>query len=221
MDELDDKLQELANEYHVPDAAPRDRMWERIAARREARGRRQESSEPIRLAPRPSPLAPRRIIQWGIGIAATLMLGVLIGRGTAPDGQPAQPADVVTASGSSNNVAAINVAARAHLRQSEAYLTLFRASVREGDYNDLGVNAARQLLATNRLIMNAPGTDPRLKALLSDLELVLAEITQLQASERPEDIQMITDGLDRAGMLTRLRAATPANPGAPIPMGVS
>ncbi len=57
MDELDDKLQELANEYHVPDAAPRDRMWERIAARREARGRRQESSEPIRLAPRPSPLA--------------------------------------------------------------------------------------------------------------------------------------------------------------------
>ena len=59
MDELDDKLQELANEYHVPDAAPRDRMWERIAARREARGRRQEASEPIRLtlAPRPSPLA--------------------------------------------------------------------------------------------------------------------------------------------------------------------
>ena len=221
MDELDEKLQELANEYHAPGDVPRDEMWARIAARREARGERREEKV-LPLAPRPGPRASRRFVQWGVGIAATLMLGVLIGRGTAPSGQPAQPVEVAASSGSSNNnVAAINVAARAHLRQSEAYLTLFRASVREGDLNDLGVDAARQLLATNRLTMNAPGTDPRLKALLSDLELVLAEITQLQASERPEDIEMITDGLDRAGMLTRLRAATPANPGAPIPMGVS
>lgn len=226
MDELDEKLQELASEYHAPGDVPRDRMWERIQASRGSRGRgRDNDSAP--LGPRPTTLdldrfRRRRVIQWGIGIAATLMLGVLIGRGTAPNGQPAQPVEVAASSGSANNnVAAINVAARAHLRQSEAYLTLFRASVREGDLNDLGVDAARQLLATNRLIMNAPGTDPRLKALLSDLELVLAEITQLQASERPEDIEMITDGLDRAGMLTRLRAATPANPGAPIPMGVS
>ena len=30
MDELDDKLQELARGYHEPPAAPRDEMWARI-----------------------------------------------------------------------------------------------------------------------------------------------------------------------------------------------
>lgn len=214
MDELDEKLQELANEYHAPGDVPREEMWARIKKERVTGNRL-----PVAGNSRPR----LRYVTWAVGLAATLLLGVLIGRSTQPAGYAArQPADSSAAAGGrTTSPAAINVAARAHLRQSEAYLTLFRSSVRQGDLNDLGIPAARQLLATNRLLMNAPGTDPRLRALMGDLDLILAEIAQLQASERPEDIELITDGLDRAGVLTRLRTATPPTPGAPIPMGVS
>jgi hypothetical protein len=115
--------------------------------------------------------------------------------------------------------APLEVAAQAHLRQAETYLTLFRASVRTGETNDLAVSTARELLASNRFLVNASGTDPQMRALLLDLELVLVGISQLQSSDRPEDIRLITDGLDQAGMLTRLRSASPRD-SRPLPTGV-
>ena len=41
-----------------------------------------------------------------------------------------------------------------------------------------------QLLATNRLLLDSPVADARLRPLLLDLELVLAEITQLGTATR-------------------------------------
>ena len=117
--------------------------------------------------------------------------------------------------------AAYRLAAAEHLGQAEAFLTLFRASVREGHRERLAPAAARQLLATNRLLLDSPAAaDPRLRFLLQDLELVLAEIAQLAPERRHEDLKLITDGLDRDGMLVRLRAAVPAGTGAVLRKGV-
>jgi hypothetical protein len=154
-------------------------------------------------------------------MAAVLLIGVAIGRRTAP---AAGPGDVAVSSQAPTSTtakpgAALEVAALAHLRQAETYLTLFRASVRAGDTNDLAVSTARELLASNRFLLSAPDTDPQMRALLLDLELVLVGISQLQASDRPEDVQLITDGLDEAGMLTRLRTASPRD-SRPLPTGV-
>ena len=45
--------------------------------------------------------------------------------------------------------------------------------------------AARSLLGTNRLLLDSPvATDPRMRQLLEDLELVLAQIAQLSAEGR-------------------------------------
>ena len=55
--------------------------------------------------------------------------------------------------------------------------------------------------------------DGRLKALLEDLELVLAQIAQLPAGGDKEDVQLITQGLDERSVLLRLRTAIPAGPG--------
>src|SRR6266699_5753700 len=55
--------------------------------------------------------------------------------------------------------------------------------------------------------------DARLKGLLEDLELVLAQIAQLPASGDREDVQSINQGLDQRSVLLRLRTANPAGPG--------
>ncbi|HEX5633476.1 MAG TPA: hypothetical protein VFX50_09615, partial [Gemmatimonadales bacterium] len=138
---------------------------------------------------------------------------------TAPELAVNEPGAAAAPGSTSPRNDALTVAAQAHLRQAETYLTLFRASVRAGETDELAVPAARELLATNRFLVNAPGTDPRLRDLLLDLELVLVEIAQLQATGRAEDVRLITDGLDQAGMLTRLRTASPRD-AKPLPIGV-
>ena len=81
---------------------------------------------------------------------------------------------------------ALEIAAAQHLSQSEAYLTLFRASVRSnGRWTASRWPRRAQLLATNRLLLDSPVADARLRPLLLDLELVLAEITQLGDDQPP------------------------------------
>ncbi len=146
------------------------------------------------------PALSTRAAAWISGIAALLVLGIGIGRMTAPR------VETVAQVNRSPSVA-LEVAAAQHLSQSEAYLTLFRASVRSGQVDSLPVAAARQLLATNRLLLDSRVADARLRPLLLDLELVLAEITQLGTSGRRADVQLITDGLDRGDVMMRLRVA--------------
>ena len=54
------------------------------------------------------------------------------------------------------NETAYRLATLEHLGQSEAFLTLFRASVRTGGQERLASATARQLLATNRLLLDSP-----------------------------------------------------------------
>ena len=218
MDELDDKLQDLARAYHEPPTPPRELMWARIQAKRA----QQEPTEPqpVVLPLRPRPQVPvRRIAAWAAGLAAVLLLGIAIGRGTSHDLPAAREMARASAPAGVESNVALDAAVQAHLRQAETYLTLFRASVRQGETDELAASTARELLASNRFLVSAQGTDPKLRSLLLDLELVLVGITQLQASDRPEDLKLITDGLDEAGMLTRLRSATPRDP-RPFPTGV-
>src|SRR2546422_737767 len=72
------------------------------------------------------------------------------------------------------------------------------------------------LRATTRRMLGSPGaTDARLKGLLGDLEVVLAQTAQAPAGgggDR-EDVQSINQGLAQRSVLLRLRTATPAGPG--------
>jgi len=52
--------------------------------------------------------------------------------------------------------------------------------------------------------------DARTRLLLQDLELVLAEIAQLSPQPKSRDLQLITEGLEQGGVLSRLRTAVPA-----------
>jgi hypothetical protein len=213
---LGPELREAARAYHEPGPVPREDLWTRIQMRRETERRAVDAPG------RRSIGRPVRVLAWSAGIAAVLAIGVGIGRmsnrGPAVRGVTAPvasaPAPAAPAGGSPREDAAYRLAAAEHLGQAEAFLTLFRASVREGRQEALASATARQLLATNRLLLDSPaGSNTRLRFLLQDLELVLAQIAQLAPERRGEDLKLITDGMEQDGMLVRLRAAVPAGTG--------
>ena len=202
-DRLDDQLRDAAKDYNDPPETPRDAMWERIVAMRAA-----EKAEPLR------PLRHLRPLRWAAGIAAVLALGIGLGRVSINTAPPvAAPAPVATAPAPRVSNAAYQVATAEHLSQSEAFLTLFRASMRQGGNERLASATARQLLATNRLLLDSPAAnDGRTRLLLQDLELVLAEIAQLSPQPRSRDLDLITEGMERGGVMSRLRTAVPSGP---------
>lgn len=213
---LEPELREAARAYNEPGPVPREELWARIRMQRGAE-RGAADAPPVHASGRPA-----RVLAWSAGIAAALAIGVGIGRlsNGGPAGRAATapvvsaPAPAPQAGGSSREDAAYRLATAEHLGQAEAFLTLFRASVREGRQERLASATARQLLSTNRLLLDSPaGTDARLRFLLQDLELVLAQIAQLPPERQGEDLKLITDGMEQGGMLVRLRAAVPAGTG--------
>jgi hypothetical protein len=212
-DRLDDLLRDAAKDYNDPPETPRDAMWERIVALREAE--KAEKAEKAENGIRPlRPLHHFRPLAWAAGIAAVLALGIGLGRLSISTTPPAAaPSPVAIGTTPRVNTTAYQVATTEHLSQSEAFLTLFRASVRQGGNERLASATARQLLATNRLLLDSPAAnDGKTRLLLQDLELVLAEIAQLSPQPRSRDLDLITDGLERGGVMSRLRTAVPSGP---------
>jgi hypothetical protein len=163
-------------------------MWAAIGAARERRRVRR--------------VAARRV-RWGLALAATLVLGIGIGRLVSRGARPLPPGQ---------GSAAYTVAAGQYLARAEVLLTDFRAESRQGRIDPQFLASARDLLGTTRLMLDSPaGTDPHLKLLLEDLELVLAQITQLpDMPGRRSELDLINQGMTQRGVLTRLRAASPA-----------
>ena len=207
-DRSDDLLRDAAQEYNQPPDTPRDAMWERIVAQREAE-KAENGIRPLR------PPRHFRLLAWAAGIAAVLALGIGLGRLSTDTIPPvAAPAPVATETTPRVSTTAYQLATTEHLSQSEAFLTLFRASLPSNAGNErLAAATARQLLATNRLLLDSPAAnDGRTRLLLQDLELVLAEIAQLSPQSRSHDLDLITEGLERGGVMSRLRTAVPSGP---------
>lgn len=194
-DGLPERLREAARDYHRPPPTPREEMWAAIVAERE---RRRFTRRNVRR------------LRWGLALAATLVIGIGIGRfgwmrmsrSPAPVG-----ADAVRPSST-----AYRVVAAQYLERTEALLTDFHAESRGGRLEPRFLASAQDLLATTRLMLDSPAADdPHLSALLQDLELVLAQIAQLPAAPgQKSDLDLINQGLTQHSVLSRLRAATPA-----------
>jgi hypothetical protein len=215
----DEQLREAAHDYNAPPETPRDLMWQRIvAARKEGtrvggKDRADDILHDPEIGPFRRSLVPSfpRSLRWPVGIAALLALGIGLGRMTAPTPDSPAPMTVVTEAAPRESGVAYRLAATEHLSQSETFLTLFRASVRQGGNEQLASSTARQLLATNRLLLDSPAaTDNRTRILLQDLELVLAQIAQLSGRPSSPDLDFITNGLDDSGVMSRLRTAVPS-----------
>ena len=227
-DEMEELVTGLRGDYNVPPEAPREEMWSAIQARL---GQGVEAaSKDIRIArdgvvsleeARCSRLRRfRRPMGWAGAAAAILVLGLGIGRMTAPR---AEVGVVGAAAGLAVNdqarSGALRAAAVEHLVRTESLLTLVRADARAGRMEPSVGSWARGLLSQTRMLMDAQGdADPAMSALLGDLELVLIQIVGAananggdQAKVRSE-LNLALDGMNEREVLPRIQAVVPAGP---------
>ena len=186
-------LEEAAKTYHAPPRpTPREEMGGRIQA---ARVRR-----------------IRPWMRWGLAAAALLVLGIGIGRWTAHQPTTVPGGTRVATADTAGNGVVYQVAATQYLSRTETFLTAFRADLRAGRATGF-TGQARDLLTTTRLLLDSPAADdPRMRALLEDLELVLVQISQLPTARDRHDTDLITQDMDERSVLPKLRSAIPAGP---------
>ena len=184
--------------YHAPRSTPREEMWQRIAAARQSR-------QVIELRP---------WIRWAMAAAAVLAIGIGIGRWTAHNAAGRRDASLAAVAPDSSQDLPYEVAATQYLSRTENFLTSFRADARSAANNVRLARQARDLLTTAQLMLDSPAAanNPRLRALLEDLELVLAQISQLDETGGSHDTDFITQGMNQSNVLPKLRSAIPAGP---------
>ncbi len=125
-------------------------------------------------------------------------------RGTRSSVEPVLPAGLPSA---------YRVTMAEHLGNAEVFLTLFRFSVERGAPMIRSAATARELLSTNRVLLDSPaGKERAPRALLEDLEFVLARIVQVSSRPQTSELEVIATGLEEGGMMTRLRSEVPAGP---------
>jgi len=208
---MDELLTGLREGYNPPPQTPREEMWAVIQSRLGAapgfgvysmdEARRGKANRLYR------PLA------WVTAAAALLVLGLGIGRMTAPEGGPA------SAVAAAPNPEVLRTASLDHLVRTETLLTLVRADARAGRVERSLSDWARGLLSQTRLLIDAQGdSDPAMRRLLEDLELVLVQIVGVTNENENDparvrsELNLALDGIEERDILPRIQAVIPTSP---------
>ena len=99
-----------------------------------------------------------------------------------------------------------------HLAGTEAMITSFRASAKRGQIDTQIAGWSRELLSTTRMLETSPATtDPVMKRLLEDLDLVIAQIVQYSThgTNNPDELDLIEQSINQRGVITKLRGTLP------------
>jgi hypothetical protein len=197
---FEDFLKRALDDLEPVPPAPKEAMWAQIdQARRFSRNAERTSS--------------RRVwINWGVGLAAMLAVGIGIGRMTAREQigieAPVAQVNAPASPGIRPNHTTYQVAVAQHLNKADALLTSFRTQPAEETADPQLAQFARDLLTSTQLLLDSPaGDDPKVAALLGDLELILAQIARTTIAS-PEERAIIRDGMNKTAVLPRLRATT-------------
>jgi hypothetical protein len=213
---MDPMVEQLRETYNVPGEAPREAMWAAIESKLEERGdapvldltaaRERRASSAMRWG-------SDRSVGWAVAAAAVLVLGVGIGRMTAPEG-PAMP--VAESAPVEASQGALTLAARDHFGRTESLLTMVRADARAGRVDPLMAQWASGLLSETRMLLDAQsGGDPAVDELLLDLELVLiqivgvAETGSLDEALARTELELTLRTLEDGEVLPRIQAVLP------------
>jgi hypothetical protein len=198
--ELERRLNALRDTWRVPGDAPLGPMWGQIEAE---------------VFTAPADRIRRPWVHRLLPLAAVLALGVAIGQLAPPflrQGAAIAPQDSRLASGpnppgrpAGQDAPFVGVATDYLERVTALLVTLAEESRRQLPVG-YSVTQAKDLLSTTRLLMDSPqATDPHLRELLDDLELVLAQIVRLPSRPEGPDVQLIDQTIDQRDVLPRLR----------------
>jgi hypothetical protein len=198
---FEELMRDAERTYRNPPSPDFDAMWQNIE--REHFG---ATARPARF---------RFVANRWVGIAATLMLGIGIGRASISMGKstaPETPA-VMSSSVATQNVAEDPMArpyeleTSKYLGQTAALLVALSSEVKPGSTNAQFTSRAAELLSRTRLLMDSPAAnDPAMRNLLEDLELVLVQVVRLQGGSRT-DLDLINRALEQREVIPRLRTA--------------
>lgn len=207
----DERLQTLikdaAETYRVPKDPPLDAMWARIEREHFDAGQGGGEAASAGITGLPRARSPRRWLAPAAGIAAALVLGIGIGRFTATPTVAVPPLFVdATERPDSLRLPAdpLQRTASTFLRDAE---TLLASAPLEANAVDAEfVATARIMLSSTRLLLDSPASsDPVLRAMLEDLELILAQFARLRTAPRAEELTFIAEAMDERDVVPRLR----------------
>ena len=202
-DRLDELLEDAARTYNRPPDErhmPLDQIWESVEAQVFPAARR-----------------PTRYVQW-LRVAAALIIGVGIGRLSLMRSASRPP---LTASRIDSvarqtpvrvaDVQSVDPATSRYLGQAAALLIALPAETNAGRPDEAFTTRANDLLLTTRLLLDSQsGSDPALRNLLEDLELVLVQVVRLEKDRDPSrrgEMELIQQALDQRDVIPRLRTA--------------
>lgn len=205
---MDDRFEELmrdaAQTYHNPPEPDLDAMWSAVERRTWSPGHTVHRAWQT----------VTRIPAWA-AIAATLVVGIAIGRASMNIGRPAGAVTNVASVTPGPSARADSAAAMPYetetsqyLGQTAALLIALPASVRGGRADDRLIARAGELLTRTRLLIDSPAADdPEMRGLLEDLELVLAQVVRLQEDHSRTELDLINRALEQRDVIPRLRLA--------------
>lgn len=199
-------MRDAAETYRRPPEAPFDEMWANIEAQL-------PGSSPVVALPT-TPMARRfRYTNW-VAAAATLVIGIGIGRATTSVGRvsPTNPAAAVATVASAARTdapsAPYEVETSRYLGQTAALLIALPSELKSGKTDAKFMSRAGELLTTTRMLIDSPAAnDPSMRNLLEDLELVLAQVVRLQNNNNRVELDLINRALEQRDVLPRLRTA--------------
>ena len=211
-DERNDGLwKAVRDEYHVPPETPSAEMWETISGRL---SKSEAGVVDLAAVRAQKDQSSRRWMGWATAAAAVLVMGIGIGRMTAPAGVGNDVATVERSDGEST----LSFAARETLGRSETLLTMVRADVSSGRLDPAVATWTLGLLSETRLLIDSGIEDEAVRELLEDMELVLVQLvgvmgvdeglTDLERSE----IELALQGMSDRQVLPRIQAMMPRNP---------
>lgn len=214
---MDPTWKRLRETYNVPPETPRERMWTAIAERiaQEPKGGVVDlAAARERRAIRNAPVGSHRLGGWAVAAAAVLVLGIGIGRMTAPSDRA--PGVAAVASSEADRAGSMTAAAAQHLDETQSLLTMVRADARAGRVDPATAEWANGLLSQTRLLLDAQ-TDrtPAVDDLLLDLELVLVQIVGVAETGSVDEARARTElalalrSLDEGEVLPRIQAVLP------------
>jgi hypothetical protein len=203
---FDEFIRQGAKEYRASVTPPADAIWAAIEA---------DVTKAIAPKAKSRSFASLRTTAWiGLGIAATLLVGVGVGRWTARNTVAPVNATATARTTTADSVSS-NSHARAvtldHLADAEVFLTAVRAELKSGQADAERAERSRDLLVRTRVLLGSSrNRTPEVERLLEDLELLLAEIAALPQSHSSLDKTLLDESMRNGNIIPRIRATLPA-----------
>lgn len=203
-DRLDKIIDTAADSYNVPPVNPPfEQMWTAIES--EAFGPQIKSIEEKR--------RPSLVNNPWLRMAAVLVLGVAIGRYTMQAKTAPVETTVAAAPAPANLDASYQLSAERYLGQTVTLVAGLPRQLQAGRIDSAYVARASESLTQLRLLMDSPAaSNPRLRALFEDLELVLVQVVQMPESGNAIEAKLIRQAMREKDVMPRLVDAVADTP---------